>query len=111
MDITNYCDEHFDGIFNVVHKTIEEVYPRYYPKSTVEFFHEHHSKENMKEQLPNEFTLVAIEDNKIVGTGALFENVIRRFFILPEYRDKGVGNALLKELKKNIEKDKYDKSA
>jgi GNAT superfamily N-acetyltransferase len=108
MGIKGYTKSYFEDIFNVVHKTIDEIHPKYYPKSAVDFFHNHHSKENMNKQLPNEFTLVLYENDKIIGTGTLFENEIKRFFILPEYQGKGFGKILLKELKKNIEKDKYD---
>ena len=72
-------------------KHIEEIYPKYYLQSAVDFFHNHHSIENMKKQMPNEFTLVLLDNSKIIGTGALFENEIKRFFILPEYQGKGYG--------------------
>ena len=108
MEIKNYCETYFDDVFDVIHKTIEEIYPKYYPQSAVDFFHSHHSKETMKKQMPNEFTLVLLEDNKLFGTGTLFENEIKRFFILPEYQNKGYGKILLKELEKEINK-KYDK--
>jgi len=108
MEIKNYSEVFFEDVFDVVHRTIEEVYPKYYPRSAVDFFHNHHSRENMKEKLPNEFTMVIMDNNKILGTGSLYKNDIGRFFILPEYQGKGYGKLLLKELEKNIEKDKYD---
>lgn len=108
MEIKLYSESYFEDIFKVVHKTIEEIYPKYYPRSAVDYFHNYHSRENMRLKLPNEFTLVFIDNNTIFGTGSLFENDIGRFFILPEYQGKGYGKLLLKELEKNIEKDKYD---
>jgi len=108
MEIKNYSELYFSDVFDVVHKTIEEIYPKYYPKSAVEFFHNHHSVENMRKQMPNEFTLVLLDNNKIIGTGTLFENEIKRFFILPEYQGKGYGKKLLNELEKNINGEKYD---
>jgi len=108
MEIKNYSELYFNEVFDVIHKTIEEIYPKYYPKSAVDFFHNHHSKENMKKQMPNEFTLVLTDNNKIVGTGTLSENEIKRFFILPEYQGKGCGKKLLTELEKNIDKNKFD---
>ncbi|MCL2762046.1 MAG: GNAT family N-acetyltransferase [Treponema sp.] len=108
MEIKEYCEKYFNGIYEVIHKTIEEIYPKYYPKEAVDFFHNHHSKENMKKQLPNEYTLVIFENNIIIGTGSLSANEIKRFFILPEYQGNGYGKILLKELEKNINWEKYD---
>jgi len=109
MEINNYCNDYFSGIYEVIHKTIEETYPKYYPRSAVDFFHNHHSKENMEKQLPNEYIMVLMENNEIIGTGTLFENEIKRFFILPEYQGKGYGKLLLKELEKNVDSKKHDK--
>jgi len=109
MEVTNYSESFFNDVFDVIHKTIEEVYPKYYPGSAVDFFHNHHSIENMKKQMPNEFTLVLTDNNKIMGTGTLSGNEIKRFFILPEYQGKGYGKTLLTELEKNIDKNKFDK--
>jgi GNAT superfamily N-acetyltransferase len=109
MEIKEYTASYFSNIFEIVHNTIEEIYPKYYPRSAVDFFHNHHSKENMENQLPGEYTLVLIENNEIIGTGTLAGNEIKRFFILPEYQGKSYGKILLKELEKNIDKNKYNK--
>jgi len=108
METQIYSELYFNDVFDVIHKTIEEIYPKYYPRSAVDFFHNHHSKENMKKQMPNEFILLLTDNNKIVGTGTLSENEIKRFFILPEYQGKGYGKKLLIELEKNIDKNKFD---
>jgi GNAT superfamily N-acetyltransferase len=109
MEIKNYSELYLNDVFDVIHKTIEEIYPKYYPRSAVDFFHNHHSKENMEKQMPNEFTLVLTDNNnKIIGTGTLSGNEIKRFFILPDYQGKGCGKLLLSELEKNIDKSKFD---
>jgi GNAT superfamily N-acetyltransferase len=109
MEIKNYTELYFNIIFDIVHKTIEEIYPKYYPRSAVDFFHYHHSKEKMEKQLSNEVTLILSDDNKFIGTGSLFENEIKRFFILPEYQGNGYGKILLNRLEKSIDRNKYDK--
>jgi len=109
MEIRNYTESFFKDVFDIVHKTIEGIYPKYYPRGAVDFFHNHHSEENMKKQLSNEFTLVLFDKDKFFGTGTLFENEIKRFFILPEYQGKGYGKILLNELEKNVEKNRYSK--
>jgi len=108
MEIKPYSEEYFNDIFDVTHKTIEEVYTKYYPRSAVDFFHEHHSRENMMKQLPNEFTLILLENSKVIGTGTLFENEIKRLFILPDYQGKGNGKKLLKALEDSIDTGTYE---
>jgi len=105
--VINYSELHFNGIFDVIHRTIEETYPKYYPRGAVDFFHNHHSQEKMRAQLPNEFTLILTQNGKVFGVGSLFENEIKRFFILPEYQGKGYGKMLLSELEKNVDCGKY----
>jgi len=109
MEIKNYTESHFNIIFDIVHKTIEEIYPKYYPRSAVDFFHYHHSREKLEKQLSSEVTMVLSDENKFIGTGSLFGNEIKRFFILPGCQCKGYGKILLNELEKGIDRDKYDK--
>jgi GNAT superfamily N-acetyltransferase len=109
MEIKQYSDEYFEETFEVVHKTIEDVFPKYYPRKVVDFFHEYHSKKNMKIKLSQEYVLILFKDNKIIGTGSLVENCINRFFILPEHQNKGYGKKLLIELENKINKILYNK--
>ena len=62
----------------------------------------------MEKQLPNEFVLVLIKNNILIGTATLAKNEIKRFFILPEYQGKGYGKILLNEIEKNIKEDIYN---
>lgn len=108
MEIKRYEKAFFDNVFEIVHQTIEEIYPKYYPRPAVDFFHNHHSKEKMESQIPNEFTLLLSENNISIGTATLSKNEIKRFFILPEYQGKGYGKILLHELENKFDKNEYD---
>jgi GNAT superfamily N-acetyltransferase len=108
MEIIKYKEKYFEDVFNVVHDTIEKIYPKYYPRKAVDFFHNHHSKENMIEKLPKEYTRIIKENGKIIGTGSTKENDIGRFFILPEYQNKGYGKLLLKKLETEIIRNNYE---
>jgi GNAT superfamily N-acetyltransferase len=107
MEIIEYEEGYFEEIYSVVHNTIEEIYPKYYPRNAVDFFHKHHSQKNMLEKLPNEFTKIIIENGTAIETGSVKRNEIGRFFILPEYQNKGYGKILLKELENKIIKNNY----
>jgi GNAT superfamily N-acetyltransferase len=101
MEIKLYDNEYFNGVFHIVHKTIEEIYPKYYPRMAVDFFHKHHSKENMEKQLPSAYTLVLFENKELIGSGTLYNNEIKRFFILPQYQNKGYGKKFLGRIHTN----------
>ncbi len=103
MQIRKYADTDFEAVFETVHQTIETIYPGYYPRSAVDFFHAHHSKEKMQTEFPNEQVLVLLQDGKLIGSGAVFQNEIRRFFILPEYQGLGGGALLLRALEDAVE--------
>jgi len=107
MEIINYKEIYFNNVFDVVHKTIEEIYPKYYPRKAVDYFHNLHSKKNMLEKLPKEYTKIIMENGKVIGTGSANKNDIGRFFILPEYQNKGYGKLLLKELEAEIIRKNY----
>ncbi len=96
--IRTYRHADFDDVFRIVHDTIEQVYPLYYPAGAVQFFHNHHSEKRMKDGMVKGTTLVVESEGRVVGTGSLVENEIKRMFILPGEQGKGYGKRLLTEL-------------
>lgn len=89
-DVTN--------ILHIVQTTINKVYPKYYPEYVVKFFLDHHSVENISKAISEEYILVIENDGKIIGTGSLLRNEIKRMFVLPEYQGLGYGSLLLEQL-------------
>jgi len=94
-------------IHSIVHSTIKEVYPKYYPEGVVDFFLTHHSLENIKKAVNIEFILLIECDGEIVGTGAIYENQIKRMFVLPEFQGKGYGSMLLDRLEQQAANKGY----
>ncbi len=87
-----------DTIHSIVHSTINRVYPKYYPEGAVDFFLLHHSLDNIKKALVDEYILLIECNGEIVGTGALKDNEIKRMFITPEFQGRGYGSILLDKL-------------
>ena len=54
MHIIKAQTEHFEDVKSITHKTISEIYPRYYPKGVVDFFLAHHSDENIMKDVAAE---------------------------------------------------------
>ena len=82
-------------IFCITQKTIDAVYPRYYPAGAVSYFKSHHSLENIAADIEGGFVYVLREDNSPVATVTVKENHILRLFVLPECQHKGLGKFLL----------------
>jgi GNAT superfamily N-acetyltransferase len=107
MEIIKLEDKYFDSFCNVVHNTIETTYPKYYSRGAVDLFHKYHSKEELLKKISYETVFLCKIDNDIIGTGTVFNDEIKRFFILPEYQGKGYGKILLEKMEKEIIKN-YD---
>lgn len=85
----------FDIVKNIVHQTIKEIYPNYYPKGTVDFFLNHHSDENIKSAIERKEVYLLLNGNTFVGTGSVRENELCRLFVLPQYQGQGYGTEIM----------------
>ena len=84
-----------DAVTELVRKTIEAVYPKYYPAGAVDFFLAHHKTEKILADIEAGNVYVLEEDGVIVGTVTIDENVIARLFVKPSEQGKGYGGQLL----------------
>lgn len=90
-------------IKKITHTTINEIYPHYYSDGAVTFFLNHHSDENIKEDISNHCVFICYDkEQTAVGTVTIRKNEILRLFVLPEYQGKGYGKALLDYAEKSI---------
>lgn len=84
-----------DQVKNIVCMTIEQVYPRYYPKGAVQFFLTHHNRENILKDIESGYVYMIEYENQMVGTVIITEEEISRLFVLPTYQGLGIGGELL----------------
>ncbi len=96
-----------EQVYNLVQKTIREVYPQYYLKEIVDMFCGFHSRENILNDIEAGNTYILSEKEEIIGTGTKNENHITRVYVLPEFQRKGYGTFIMGELEGKI-KEKYD---
>ena len=75
-----------DGIRDVLHTTIKNIYPRFYPKEVVDFFCNHHSREHVLEGIVSGTMGVLIDEDVIIGTGCYYGNHITGVYVLPKYQ-------------------------
>ena len=98
MELIKATQDDFRVVKNIVHNTIKDIYPNYYPKGAVEFFLSHHSDENIKNAIEEKEIYLLLEKNNFIGTGSIKENEICRLFVLPEYQGKGYGTKIMDAL-------------
>lgn len=55
----------FDIVKKITHKTIEKIYPHYYPNGAVVFFLNHHNDENIMNDISNHNVFYAIIQSKM----------------------------------------------
>ena len=107
MEILIATNKDFETVKYIIHTTIKEIYPQYYPKGVVEFFLSYHSSQNIKKALLNNEIFLLSDEKTIIGTGSINNNEICRVFILPTQQKKGYASALMTTLENLIFKS-YD---
>lgn len=108
MEYIKATDKNIDDVFNIVQNTVAAVYPHYYPKEVVYFFHELHNRENIAEDIKNGNVGMLMDNGKAVGTGSCDGNHITRVYVLPGFQRKGYGSFIMQCLEDAIAGE-YDK--
>lgn len=108
MEYISAVTENLDQVYELVQDTIKTVYPKYYPKEVVDFFCEHHSKENILRDIENGVVGILMDNENMVGTGCYRDNHITRVYVLPEFQCHGYGSFIMWQLEDKIAQ-KYDK--
>ena len=89
-------------VSGIAEKTIQNVYPHYYPSGAVQFFLDLHSEVRIGKVMSSEEIYLVMVHGNIIGTGSIRKNEICRLFILPEYQGRGYGNRLMDLLEARI---------
>lgn len=83
-------------IKEITRATVSEVYPHYYSTGAVEFFLNHHSDDNIVNDISNNRVFLCVDSKQAaVGTVTIKNNEICRLFVLPAYQGNGYGKALM----------------
>ena len=84
-----------ENVLQITRDTISQVYSHYYAEGVVNFFLEHHSRENVLSDIENGIVWLLEEDGCTVGTVTIKGNAVNRLFVLPEYQSRGYGSRLM----------------
>lgn len=79
----------------LVVETIDSCYGSVYPPRAVEFFKRYHADEQIREDAATGLTVVVHAGQRLVATGTLVGDSVRRVFVLPDEQGRGLGRAVM----------------
>jgi GNAT superfamily N-acetyltransferase len=82
----------------LVHKTIGACYPGHYCVEAVRFFLDYHSEEAILQDAGKGRTAVLDKAGRILGTGTLVDDEIKRVFVDPAFQKQGFGRRIMRQL-------------
>lgn len=83
---------------SLVHRTIAVCYPAYYALEAVRFFTNSHDEQAIVRDAREGCTLVLEKTGRILGTGTLVGEEIKRVFVEPGLQQHGLGRFIMRQL-------------
>lgn len=103
MNIRKATLEDQTTVQEIVHRTIQTIYPNYYPAEVVNFFLEHHCLQHINKDIALGNVYLLLDEGIAAGTGSISDdNTIGRLYVLPEHQGKGYGSILMNTLENLI---------
>lgn len=86
------------AVKSLVHRTIAACYPGHYCLEAVRFFVNYHDGPAIAQDAREGWTLVLEKAGRILGTGTLVGDEIRRVFVEPGLQKHGLGRLIMQRL-------------
>lgn len=102
MEIIKATLEDQFTVLEIVHKTVRDIYPNYYPAEVVDFFIRWHNPEIIHKDISQGLIYIVKDNDQIVATGSRKGKNIERIYVLPDYQGKGYGAAIIEILEREI---------
>ncbi len=100
IQIREFNREDLDTIVALIHHVVNVSYRDVYPAGALKLYKEFHSRENILNDAENGYCVIAENGGRIIGTGTLLDDGIRRVYIDPSYQKNGIGTGIYRELEK-----------
>jgi ribosomal protein S18 acetylase RimI-like enzyme len=82
----------------LIHRAIAACYPGYYCGEAIRFFGNYHNEQAIFHDAREGCTIVFERGGRIVGTGTLAGNEVKRVFVDPACQHEGVGRLIMEQL-------------
>jgi GNAT superfamily N-acetyltransferase len=83
---------------SLVQTTIDACYPKVYPKEAVQYFKDRHCDEKILKDAKEGYTILLLKDTRIVGTGTIVGQDVKRVFVDPAFQRRGFGRLIMRKL-------------
>jgi N-acetylglutamate synthase-like GNAT family acetyltransferase len=83
---------------SLIHRTIATCYPGHYCLEAVRFFTDYHDEQAIRRDAEAGCTVVLDNAGRIIGTGTLVGDEIKRVFVDPMMQKQGAGRRIMKYL-------------
>jgi GNAT superfamily N-acetyltransferase len=84
----------------LVHKTIMTCYPGHYGPEAVRFFLDYHEEQGILQDARNGRIFILDKASRILGTGTVVGDEIKRVFVDPTFQKQGFGRQIMQHLEK-----------
>jgi L-amino acid N-acyltransferase YncA len=98
MSIRKFNSSDLPAIKAFVNHTIDVCYTRVYPQEAVRFFKDWHSNEKILSDSREGYIIVLEQKGRVIGTGTLVGDEIKRVFVEPSFQKQGFGRAIMRKL-------------
>ena len=98
IQIREFGKEDIDTVVALIHQVVDISYRDVYPAAALNLYKEFHCRDNILNDAENGYCVVAENSDRIVGTGTLLDDGIRRVYIDPSYQKSGIGKRIYREL-------------
>jgi GNAT superfamily N-acetyltransferase len=106
--IRSFEEKDAEAVSHLIRKTLNEVNSRVYPPSVIQFMSNEYSPLFLIKIAQERDFLVALLDNKIVGSATLFNDYIATVFVHPDYQGKGIGTFLMQHIERIAKRKKIE---
>ena len=87
-----------DTLVALIHHVVDISYKDVYPVGALKLYKEFHCYENILADAEKGYCVIAEISGRIVGTGTLLDDGIRRVYIDPSYQNNGIGKKIYNAL-------------
>lgn len=98
ITVRNFKPSDLDAVRDLIQDTIDVCYSHVYQKEAVRFFKDWHCDKNVLKDAKGGYTIVLERDGRIIGTGTIVGDEIKRVFVKPSFQKSGFGAILMQKL-------------
>jgi GNAT superfamily N-acetyltransferase len=95
----------------LIYETIDAIFPTCYTPAGIDYFKKYNSTDRIIQNIQDGYCYCAIlaQEQKFIGTGTLFESIIKGVYVKPEYHKNGYGRKIINELERKAKENEIEK--